>query len=503
MPEKYDVIIIGAGIGGLTAGAILARNGKRVLILEKNPVVGGYAVNFKRKNLIFESSLHLINGGNQGSARDILQKCGIDSKIKFVKPKFLFHSIFPDFDIKVPQCSLSGFVETLNSYFPAEKKNIGRLIKSISEIALEVEQLRKSIIDEKQNTSLPFKYKTSSYYLHKSWGDIIDSFLNSKELKAVLSQLWPFFGVPPKTLSAYYFSASLFDYLINGGYYLGGGSGSLASALSEVIKTNNGGILLNAKAEEIILQNKEAVAVKINSGEKFFGSSFISNIDLINTFFRLLPKKDLPSSLLTSLKKMKYSISAFEVHLGLNIDLSKQDAFNSEYELFLNPSYDLDAQYSASWDNNMDQVPLAVTFYSNVDKSLAPSGKSYISITALAGYDYWMQLPAKDYKQRKESFADILIKRAQKIIPDLSSHIEVKDIATPLTMERYTGNYKGAVFGWEQNVDQGGINRTNNFTPINNVYLGGAWTRPGAGIVGVMQSGERVAESIIGSKTYV
>lgn len=498
--NKYDVIIIGAGIGGLTAGAILARNGKKVLILEKNPSVGGYATNFRRKGFNFECSLHLVNGGKEGPVQSILEKCGIESKIEFLKPKFLFHSIFPDFDIKIPHCDLGGLIDTLNSHFPGEKQNIGRLMKSIGEVALEMKELRGSIIDEKESTSLPLQYKASSYYLDKTWGNIIDSFLKDERLKTLLSQLWPFFGIPPTKLAAYYFSASLFDYLANGGYYISGGSGALAAALLEIIKTNHGVVLFNAKADEIILRGKEAVGVKIISNEIFLGNAIISNIDVINTFLKLSPQNNLSAQFLASLKGMQPSISAFEVHLGLNIDLSKQDSLASEYEVFLNPSYDTDKQYLAALANDMEEAPIAVTFYSNLDKTFAPLQKSYVSITALAGYDYWQQCQDKEYKAHKEMLADILIKRAQKIIPSLTSYIEVKDIATPLTMERYTNNYKGAIYGWEQSIIQSGINRTENSTPVNNLYLAGAWTRPGGGIAGVMQSGERIAEYIMRKK---
>lgn len=500
MSEKYDVIIIGAGIGGLTAGAILSRNGKKVLVLEKNPVPGGYAVNFKRKGFTFEASLHLINGGSCGAAQYILKKCGIDSKIEFLKPRFLYRSIFPDFDIQIPQCNLSEFIEILSNKFPREKQNIYKLVKSIKDLALEVQQLRESIISENESTYLPLEYKASSYYLHKSWGEITDIFLDSKELKGIFSQLWPFFGVPPKTLSAYYFAASLFDYIINGGYYLSRGSGSLSLALSDIIKTNSGKILFNAKVDKILLHNKQATGVKITSGEHFSGDTVISNIDLINTFSNLLSQEDVPMKFLKDIKEMKHSISAFEVHLGLNIDLNKRDDFDSDFEVFLNPSYDFDGQYSAALKNDMNNAPLALTFYSNIDKNLAPPQKSYISITALAGYDFWANCSEKEYKVNKENLADILIKRVESVVPGLSNLIELRDIATPLTMARYTGNYKGSVFGWEQNVAQSGINRTNNFTPINKFYLVGAWTRPGAGIIGVMQSGERVAEQIMSRK---
>lgn len=501
MSVKYDVIIIGAGIGGLTAGAILARNGKKVLILEKNHVVGGYAVCFKRKGFTFDASLHLINGGKHGPLLDVLNKCGIDSKIEFLKPAFLYRSIFPDLDIKIPQCSLSELIERLNSYFPEEKEKTGKLIKSIASVALEVKQLRATTMYGPEAINSPSRYDASAYYLYKSWGDIIDQFLDNKALKVILSQIWPFFGVAPKTLSAYYFSASLFDYIVNGGYYLKGGSDSLGSALSEAIRVNNGKILLNVEADEIILRGGRAVGVKITSGEVFSCVNVISNIDVITTFSRLLSKENLSSEFLADIGKMKHSISGFEVHLGLKTDLSQNNSFGTEYELFLNPDYDCSKQYAACENNIMEDVPMSVTFYSNIENDSAPQNKSYVSITTLAGYDYWKQCPIERYKKQKELLADILIRRAQKIIPGLSGYIEVKDIATPLTMERYTGNYKGAIYGWEQNVEQSGTNRTNNFTPIDNVYLVGAWTRPGAGITGVMQSGERVSEHIVKRNT--
>jgi len=115
----------------------------------------------------------------------------------------------------------------------------------------------------------------------------------------------------------------------------------------------------------------------------------------------------------------------------------------------------------------------------------------------LQGYDHWAPFERDyfagrkaAYRREKERMAAILIERAERaLLPGLSKAIEVKEIGTPLTNKRYTGKFQGAIYGWDQTVDNSGDRRIGHSTPVKNLYLAGAWSRPGHGYGGVIQRG--------------
>jgi len=135
--------------------------------------------------------------------------------------------------------------------------------------------------------------------------------------------------------------------------------------------------------------------------------------------------------------------------------------------------------------------------YDNVYKGYSPEGKNTVNILALQGYSHWEKYETdywkgdkKEYRAEKERMAGILIKKVEEtVLPGLAEAIEIKEIGTPLTNVRYTGHYRGAIYGWDQTMNNTGPNRVPHSTPIENLYLAGAWTQPGHGYGAVIPSG--------------
>ena len=176
-------------------------------------------------------------------------------------------------------------------------------------------------------------------------------------------------------------------------------------------------------------------------------------------------------------------------------------------EIFYQTSYDHEAGYKAALTANMDNTGYGLTLYDNLYKGYSPEGKNTLSLLVLQGYDHWKEFEADyfkgnktTYRAEKERIANIIIKKAEEtLLPGLSSAIEVKEIATPLTNLRYTGNTRGAIYGWDQTLGNSGQNRVPHTTPIKNLYLSGAWTRPGHGYGGVIGSGLECFGEIMGN----
>ncbi len=482
--SKYDIIVIGAGVGGLVSAALLSDLGKKVLIIEKESRPGGYLTEFKSEDFIFDVSLHLLNGCGEGRhTYDVFRKCRIVNNIKFLKPKYLYRSIFPDFDLQIPQMNMEAYKEMLNALFPDSKKDIEGLFTEMSKVARAV------------NDYLSFGHVTSALlpYIGKNYESVIKKYIKNKKLEAIICQLWVYFGLPPSYQRAVDFCYPWFDYTNNGGYYLNKGGAEITRALAARLNHNGVDFLFNKSVDRMSSDNRSRWKVAFGKDD-IICETVISDIDLTKTVHGLIGADKFSTQSIKKLSRIVPSISAFEVFLGLNADLKTK--YPDDYEIFVNSNYDIEKQYYDCLNNNAKTAPFAITITSNVNSASAPAGKSIVTLSMLAGYQYWSFGSSREYQDNKEKIADILIDRAGKIIPEIKACVEKKIISTPITFERYTNNKDGAISGYARTVGEKNEVRPNDLKDVKNLYFASAWAKQGSGVEKVLYSAEDVYRKI-------
>jgi all-trans-retinol 13,14-reductase len=506
MSSDYDAIIIGSGLGGLSCASYLAKHGQKVLVLEKHSLPGGYATSFRRGDYKFDGGLHMIPGVGEGqSLAKFFERCGVVDGLDFLRIKYLTRAIFPEHDIRLPSGDLEGVIAVLETNFPEEKENIRRLFKEMTSIYRDTMKfLFSSAPMWQQLPVFPLRYKSLFSTMKKTVKQLLDKHLKNSQLKALLFANYGFYGLPPSKLNMLGTFANM-AFWTDGAYYPKGGNQVVPDAFVTYIKRSKGEILLNSEVTSIIFENGRAIGISTKNGQKYFAKNIISNACVTETFHNLVGADRLPAKFNAKINKMEPSISAFGVSLGLDEGFKKTLNNSEDYEIIVSETYNQDQDFEWILTGNVEKASFFITLYSNVDSSLAKGGKFVMSLAQLSPYSQWTRFEKAynegnkdEYNKEKDRLASMLIERVEKIIPGLSKHIEVIEVATPLTLKRYTRNLNGAMVGW--------ANTTNQFSPmdkpvktsIKNLYLSSAWAFPGEGQPTSVACGYRLGRQLVG-----
>jgi all-trans-retinol 13,14-reductase len=496
-PGTYDAIVIGAGLGGLSVGAAFSRQGFKVLVLEQHRVPGGYASAFTRPGgFTFDVSLHSTTVGLRNGIPNLIQGFPEIRDVVFTPHRPLYRAVYPDHDIRVPHMDVPGYIAILKQNFPGDTAAIDGIFADMKGLADDVGRLS-SAGGQVDMSSFPVKFPFLFKNYNRTWGAMIDERVKNPKLKAVISGLWGYFGLPPSKLSPFYYAMPLMGYLEGGGYYPAGTSQRISDALAGLIEKNGGEVRLGTHVEKILTRDHAAYGVRTSGGGEFRSRAVISNVNAIDTLTRMLDEGEYLKDTRARMDKFSVSFSTLLVWLGLRTDLVHKVGIKDS-EIFYYPDYDIEAAYEDALAGGLPANPaFGLTIYDNVSPGCSPKGKNTINIIAMQGYNYWKKYESDyfsgnkaAYNREKLRLADILIDQVErKFLPGLRSAIEVKEAATPLTNLRFTSNPRGAIYGWDQTVDNSGQRRFPQKTPIRNLYLAGAWTYPGHGYGACIPSG--------------
>jgi prolycopene isomerase len=479
-------------MGGLSAAALLAKAGKRVLVVERHDRAGGYAHAFRRKKYLFDAAIHLIGGCERvgfaegGLVDGLLRLLGMRDRCTFLRVNPFYTAVFPGFRLDVP-LGTEGFVRAHARYFPREGDRIRQLVQVCSQLNREVRQFPSpsSLWDFLR---MPKRFPALVKYHRATLGEVMDGYLTDPRLKAVFATLWPYLGLPPSRLSFLYWSVMLMSFIEEGAYYCQGSFQNLVNAFVAALEKNGGELLLRSRVRRIFIRNRRVTGVMLENGQRIQAPVIISNADARQTFEELVGADHLSGRFMANLGRLRPSHSAFVVYLATNLDVRR---FDASHEMILYRSWDHDETHQHILEGRPSGI--AVTVPTLIDPSLAPPGEHLITVTTLIPYEIGVS-----WRQKKAPYGELLLDEVEAVCPGLRGHITFAEGASPRTMERYTLNLTGAIYGWEVSPEQVGRNRLGHRTPIGGLFLSGHWTQPGGGIYAVLASGLQTAQIVLG-----
>ncbi len=490
IPENNDVVVIGSGLGGLTCALELARNGLKVCMFEQYNVAGGYAHSFRRKGYHFDISLHHIGGLGPGNLNhDLLASLGIFEKLRCVRRENLFTAEFPGFKATLPNRA-EDILEELGRRFPDERSGLSRLFEILT-------SLKADVIGPTLNPGFdtPLEERTSTEYVKSTLGDIISAHVSDPDLAAILGQIWMFVGLPPSQVSANFSTCVFCSAFIEGAYYVTGGGGALARMMVKRLRELGGECILRTGVKRIVVEDGAAIGVELEKGQFVPARIVVSNANPHHTFFDLVSSDEVSKIYRYRIEQMESSLSTYSLYLGLDCKPSRLGI--PEGNLFHNYQADCDDAYRRAMAHEIDATDWYVTSYENTDDAMCPVGTGIVSFAELTPARDWLELDSETYVSRKQKVKKRLLAKYTRRFPGIEDHIVVSEFATPRTMARYTRSRHGAIYGLAQTKEQSNSKRLRNRSPIERLFLTGAWTWFGGGYEGSIVAGIQTADSVL------
>ena len=471
----FDVIVIGAGLGGLTTAALLAKEGLHVCVLEKNTRLGGYAVNYTSHGHRFDVATQALGGcGTGGIVQSILAQLDLHVSFLPCEPARVYH--FPDSDIPFIQ---HGFLEKqqaqLIEHYPDQHKAISTCFKIFALIFAELQ----AIADAGANPIFGFSknFPTLAQYGRCTVQDLFDDLHLPHDLQIRIGARSGYCMLPLHKLSLVAFACTEMSYA-GGAWMVQGGVGKLVEVLVSFLRDHHGEIRQKCRAKRLLFEHDALVGVVTAGGECISSKRVILAADGL----QLLQQSGTPClALLNKYQRMartgSYLVSYYEVPAHIVTQMQA----NIEVRL---------VEQTLAGSTKIDVYYLLIP--SLVDKGSAPDATHSfcISVPLASGV-------VPNCHERSE-IRQKLEQLVTQLYPKLAGNLEYLFELGPEHFESMTGNTHGAAYGFAQTVGQSGIYRLGNNPQVEGLYLAGHWTMPGGGIAGVMTSGQLCAKAVLG-----
>lgn len=528
--QNWDAIVVGSGLGGLSAAAYLAAAGKRTLLLERYTLLGGSSHVFRRKKQWeFDCGVHYVGDcGPDGQVPTLMRGLGLDDRIEWLPlDREGFDTIIgPDLELRVP-FGWDNYLENLLQAFPGEERGLRFYVSVMRRIA---ENLDRSMTPASGAgmARLAAKAGWAAPWMMMPHAALLAACGFSARTVLALSVQDGALATTPQVAPVMMRAAFLHDYVGGGAWYPRGGGQMLAAGFAEVIRSHGGQIRTQAHVERIQIEGGCVTGVRLADGEVLKAPAVVAAGDIKRTYRDLVGFENLPRSVARKSERWKMSHPLINAFFGIEIDLSKTP--NSNF--YVIPNWDdttslfrlhqassrlvtgakgrAPLDWARDYARNQPTFVQCSTRHDSGNHRSAPVGHAAIEAQSIApadprlwgfdGHDVDSGAYRRDgrYREIKEVITAGLLDRIEQAYPGASAKVRWSELGSPASQERFTHTSNGAAFGLEPRVSQFGPFRPRTRTVIKGLFLAGTSTAWGPGTVGAMLSGLHAASAITG-----
>ncbi len=495
MKEFWDTIIVGSGMGGLTAAAYLVKAGLRVLVLDRNPHPGGTAYVYHRKGFTFP--MGPLGFSHPGLVKNTLKDLGVGEDLKFSRVHYRIRAFDLDLSLSLP---FPDMAKELSRSFPADAEGVKRFFLDLNELT------------SKQNHDPNRARRNQRHDISAS--DYLQNLIKNGRLRCILGSIGtrdPYSGLP--------LLAAMWNLMCHEGiWFPEEGMQSFCQRLARAVTGNaetGGKIHLNREVGKIRVDQGKVLGVMLKDGTQIDSSSVISNADYKTSFLKLMEPKMVPPEWYDAISSGRQTGSVLQVCLGVGTDKADLSAFEKASRLiYRRNGRNIEERESLDWSGQeVDPEDLAgqeleVSLWGKHWEKASSEGRAPIVIRAEADYNHfaryrlgWRQR-SPEYQGYKTQLAQALIREIEHLIPGIEKAIFVMDVATPLTFEDQGGRSGGAVAGWSWDYEDLRDEKPKELirTPIKGLFMAGYQAFSAlftGGVPTAMESGKRAAKAVL------
>lgn len=485
------VIIVGAGLGGLTAGALLAKQGFKVTVLEQHAIVGGCATTFRRGHFRCETSLHeMDNLYKDPIKREIFESLGVYDYVKFVQTDEFFRLKTDHIDFTMPH-DRDQAIEKLNYYYPNEAKAIQKYFDLIRLVAESFYTLQK-LTWWQYLTSIP-AILTVLRYKNCSVKRMMDTLFTNEEVKLILNANVSYYHNKISDFSFLMHCVAQDSYYQGGSWYIFGGSQILSDYLASIIQKHGGEIITKAQVVELQSHKKRIHSVKYrhhNNHYTITSDYVISNI---------APQMVYRLANIDYKETNEVSTSYCVIYIGFSINLKKHYGKKAYSQFYVHA--DTIDDYDVLNEKKITDRGFVFVDYSQINSGLCFEENSFGAICVTDSLVDWEHLDEQVYQYRKKEVFEHFIDRLETEYPDIRNYILFSEVGTPRTIKRYIKTPEGTANGFAPTAKQFFKIPQIRSSRLSNLFCTGSWVLSG-GFSPSIISGKMCSDAIVKKNNF-